>query len=62
MKTLNSKKEIQGEKLMNELVEFAKSSLNPELCVEILLHSQLFKKFLYRKKEILDRINKEKIK
>lgn len=56
LRILNSEEAQEEEKLMNELVEFAKNSLNPEMCVEILINSQGYKKILHRKKEVLELI------
>ncbi len=56
LRILNSEEAQEEEKLINELVEFAKNSLNPEICVEMLINSQGFKKILYRKKEVLELI------
>lgn len=56
LRILNSEEEQEEEKLIHELVEFAKNSLNPEMCVEILINSQGYKKIFYRKKEVLELI------
>lgn len=56
LRILNSEEAQEEEKLINELVEFAKNSLNPEMCVEILINSQGYKKILHRKKEVLELI------
>ena len=56
LRILNSEEAQEEEKLINELVEFAKNSLNPEICVEMLINSQGFKKILHRKKEVLELI------
>ena len=56
LRILNSEEAQEEEKLMNELVEFAKNSLNSEMCVEILINSQGYKKILHRKKEVLELI------
>lgn len=56
LRILNSEEVQEEEKLINELVEFAKNSLNPEICVEMLINSQGFKKILHRKKEVLELI------
>lgn len=53
LKILNSEEAQEEEKLINELVEFAKNSSNPEMCVEILINSQGYKKILQRKNEVL---------
>ena len=56
LRILNSEEAQEEEKLINELVEFAKNSLNPEICIEMLINSQGFKKILHRKKEVLELI------
>lgn len=56
LRILNSEEAQEEEKIINELVEFAKNSLNPEICVEMLINSQGFKKILHRKKEVLELI------
>ena len=53
IKILNSEEEQEEEKLINELAEFAKNSVYPEMCVELLINSQGYKKISYRKKEVL---------
>ena len=58
LRILNSEEAQEEEKLINELVEFAKNSLNPEICIEMLINSQGFKKILHRKKEVLELIKK----
>lgn len=57
LRILNSEEAQEEEKLIKELVEFAKNSLNPEMCVEILINSQGYKKILHRKKDVLELIN-----
>lgn len=57
LRILNSEEAQEEEKLIKELVEFAKNSLNPEICVEILINSQGYKKILHRKKDVLELIN-----
>ena len=56
LRILNSEEAQEEEKLIKELVEFAKNSLNPEMCVEILINSQGYKKILHRKKDVLELI------
>lgn len=56
LRILNSEEAQEEEKLINELVEIAKSSLNPKNCVEILINNQGYKKILHRKKEVLELI------
>lgn len=56
LRILNSEEAQEEEKLINELVGFAKTSLNPEICVEMLINSQGYKKILHRKKEVLELI------
>lgn len=57
LRILNSEEAQEEEKLIKELVEYAKTSLNPEMCVEILINSQGYKKILHRKKDVLELIN-----
>lgn len=57
LRILNSEEAQEEEKLIKELVEFAKNSLNTEMCVEILINSQGYKKILHRKKDVLELIN-----
>ena len=57
LRILNSEEAQEEEKLIKELVEFAKDNLNPEMCVEILINSQGYKKILHRKKDVLELIN-----
>ena len=56
LRVLNSEDEQEEEKLIEELVAFAKCSLDPIICVERLLDSQGYKKLEHRKKEILEMI------
>lgn len=56
LRILNSEEAQEEEKLIKELVEFAKNSLNPEMCIEILINSQGYKKILHRKKDVLELI------
>ena len=56
LRILNSEEAQEEEKLIKELVEFAKNSLNPDMCVEILINSQGYKKILHRKKDVLELI------
>lgn len=54
LRILNSEEAQEEEKLMNELVEIARISPNPETCIEGLIQSQGYKKIMHRKKEILE--------
>lgn len=56
LRILNSEEAQEEEKLIKELVEFAKNSLNPEMCVENLINTQGYKKILPRKKDVLELI------
>lgn len=56
LRILNSEEAQEEEKLIKELVEFAKNSSNPDMCVEILINSQGYKKILHRKKDVLELI------
>ena len=56
LRILNSEEAQEEEKLIHELIEFAKNSLNPDMCIEILTNSQGYKKILHRKKEVLELI------
>ncbi len=56
LRILNSEEAQEEEKLIKELVEFAKNSLNPDMCIEILINSQGYKKILHRKKDVLELI------
>lgn len=56
LRILNSEEAQEEEKLIKELLEFAKNSLTPEMCVEILINSQGYKKILHRKKDVLELI------
>ena len=59
LKILNSEEQFEEDKLVGEVVEFAKHSLNPEICVQLLLQSQAYKKIEYRKSEILEALKNE---
>ncbi len=56
LKIMNSEEEQEEEKLIQELAEFAKNSLNPDMCVECLIQSQGYKKIIHRKQEVLELI------
>lgn len=56
LKILNSEEQLEEDKLIEELVMFARRAENPTSCVEILISSQAYKKVEYRKKEILERL------
>lgn len=56
LRILNSEEAQEEEKLINELVEFAKNSINPDVCVESLINSQGYKRIFHRKKEVLELI------
>lgn len=56
LRILNSEEAQEEEKLIHELVAFAINSLNPDMCVEIIINSQGYKKILHRKKEVLELI------
>ncbi len=56
LRILNSEENQEEEKLIEELVEFSKNSLNPDICVELLINSQGYRKILHRKKEVLELI------
>lgn len=56
LKILNSEEAQEEEKLIQELTEFAKNSLNPDMCVEYLIQSQGYKKIIHRKQEVLELI------
>lgn len=56
LRILNSEEAQEEEQLIKELVEFAKNSLNPDMCIEILINSQGYKKILHRKKDVLELI------
>lgn len=55
LKILNSEEELEEEKLIEEVLEFSKHSLNPEKSISYFLQSQGYKKIEYRKAEILRR-------
>ena len=53
---LNSEEQLEEDRLIEELATIAKRALDPETCVEILIHSQGYQKVEYRKSEIMERI------
>ena len=56
LKILNSEEQLEEDQLVDEVIDFAKHSLNPENCVELLLQSQAYSKIQNRKSEILEAI------
>lgn len=56
LKILNSDESQEEEKLIQELIEFAKNSLDPKMCVEYLINSQGYNKIKHRKEYILELI------
>lgn len=56
LKILNSEEELEEEKLIEELLEFAKHSIDPEKSISYFLQCQGYKKIEYRKSEILRRL------
>lgn len=56
IKILNSEEQLEDEKLVEEILEYSKHSMNPVLCVELMLKSQAYKKIEDRKEEIIRRL------
>ncbi len=56
LKILNSDESQEEEKLIQELIEFAKNSDDPKMCVEYLINSQGYNKIKHRKNYILELI------
>lgn len=59
LKILNSEEQLEEDKLISEIIEFAKHSLDPITCVNLMLQSQAYQKIEYRKNEIMEALKNE---